>query len=173
MHALTCTTFLLFVGIVGVTDIRSRRIPNWLTVSGAAVGVLLVVPTGLEHLLQALLGFGVALSVGFLLFLLKTLGAGDAKFLGAVGVWAGLDRLPIAFLAMAGGGALFALAWSLRQKVFRGTMMSTAAMIGGVASGTGRVAPLIGGTSAGRFPYGVGLGLGAAAWWFWAGCLLP
>lgn len=173
MHALSCTTFLLFVGIVGVMDVRSRRIPNWLTLSGAVAGVLLVLPAGLEHLAQALLGFAVALAVGFLLFLLRTVGAGDAKFLGAVGAWAGLDRLPVALLAMVGGGALFALAWSLRQKVFRGTMMSTAAMISGVVNGTGRVAPLIGGTAAGRFPYGVGLGLGATVWWLWAGCVLP
>jgi prepilin peptidase CpaA len=173
MSFLACALFLAFAGIVGTVDYRSRRIPNWLTVSGAGAGLLLVLPTGAGHVTQALLGFAAALAVGFLLFALRTLGAGDAKFIGAVGLWAGLERLPTAMLAMLAGGALFAVVWSVRQKVFRGTMLSTSAMIGGFVNGTGRVSPLIGGTAAGRFPYGVGLGLGAAAWWLWAGCTLP
>ena len=173
MSVLVCALFLVFAGIVGIVDYRSRRIPNWLTVSGAGAGLLLVLPTGADHATQAVLGLVVALGVGFLLFALKTLGAGDAKFIGAVGLWAGLERLPMAVLAMLAGGALFAVAWSVRARVFRGTIMSTSAMIGGFVNGTGRLAPLIGGTAAGRFPYGVGLGLGAAAWWLWAGCALP
>jgi prepilin peptidase CpaA len=173
MRVLVSTAFLVFAGIVGLVDLRSRRIPNWLTIFGAVAGLALVAPTGVDHIVQALLGFGLALLIGLLLFALKMLGAGDAKFLGAVGVWAGLDRLPVALLAMLGGGALFAVAWSLRRKVFGGTMLSTAAMISGAVTGTGRFSPVIGGTAAGRFPYGVGLGLGAAAWWLWTGGTLP
>ena len=173
MQALACTAFLAFAGIVGAVDFRTRRIPNWLTVAGAAAGLLLVIPAGLDHVGQALLGFGGALVVGFLLFTFKTVGAGDAKFMAAVGLWAGLERLPVAMLGMLAGGAVFAVVWSVRQRVFRGTMMSTSAMIGGFVNGTGRLPPLIGGTAAGRFPYGVGLGLGAVAWWLWAGCTLP
>ena len=173
MQVLACTAFLAFAGIVGAVDFRTRRIPNWLTVAGAAAGLLLVIPAGMDHVGQALLGLGGALVVGFLLFVLKTLGAGDAKFMAAVGLWAGLERLPLAMLGMLAGGAVFAVAWSVREKVFRGTMVSTSAMIGGFMSGAGRIPPLIGGTTAGRFPYGVGLGCGAAAWWLWTGCTLP
>jgi prepilin signal peptidase PulO-like enzyme (type II secretory pathway) len=103
----------------------------------------------------------------------RTLGAGDAKFMAAVGAWAGLSRLPMAFLAMLGVGALTALAWSWRKRVLRATLASTATMVGGALHGTSAGTPWVGQTDVGRFPYGVGLGLGAIIWWLWTGCRLP
>lgn len=76
--------------IGGWTDLRSRRIPNWLTVSGFAVGV--AVRTFFEgwgglktSLLGAILGLGLLLPF----VLLRSLGAGDWKLAGALGTFAG------------------------------------------------------------------------------------
>jgi hypothetical protein len=74
---------------------------------------------------------------------------------------------------MLAGGAAFALVWSARHRMLKATLMSTSAMIGAATSGAGRLPPMMGGTAVGKFPYGVGLGLGAIAWWFWAGGVLP
>jgi prepilin peptidase CpaA len=74
----------------GYTDLRSRRIPNWLTVPGLLIGVtastVLGSWTGLKtSLLGALLGL--ALLLPFVL--LGALGAGDWKLAGALGAFAG------------------------------------------------------------------------------------
>jgi prepilin peptidase CpaA len=173
MEILLCASLPAFAITAGVLDYRSRRIPNWLTVSGALAGLCLSALGGTPHLVQSLQGFGAALGVGLILFFLRTLGAGDAKFMAAIGAWAGLSRLPMAFLFMLGAGAVAALAWSWRKKVLRATLASTATMVGGAMHGTSSSSPWVGQTESGRFPYGVGLGLGAIIWWLSTGCRLP
>jgi prepilin peptidase CpaA len=173
MDIITCAALPVFALGAGFLDYRSRRIPNWLTVSGALTALGLSALSGMSHFYMSLQGFAAALAVGLVLFFLRTLGAGDAKFMAAVGAWAGLTRLPMAFLAMLGIGALSALAWSWRKKVLRATLASTATMVGGAMQGTGTGSPWVGQTDVGRFPYGVGLGLGAIVWWLSTGCRLP
>lgn len=72
------------------TDLRSRRIPNWLTVPGLLIGVAMNVvfggPTGLWFSLKGA-GLGLALLLPFVL--LRSLGAGDWKLAGALGAFAG------------------------------------------------------------------------------------
>jgi len=173
MEILICVSLPVFALAAGALDYRSRRIPNWLTVSGALAGLCLSALGGTNHFITSLQGFGAALGVGLILFFLRTLGAGDAKFMAAIGAWAGLSRLPMAFLFMLGAGAISALAWSWRKKVLRATLASTATMVGGAIHGTSASSPWVGQTESGRFPYGVGLGLGAIVWWLSTGCRLP
>jgi len=173
MDTIICVALPAFALVAGYLDYRSRRIPNWLTVSGALTALCLSAVSGVPHFYASLQGFAAALGVGLLLFFLRTLGAGDAKFMAAIGAWAGLSRLPMAFLAMLGVGALAALAWSWRKRMLRATLASTATMVGGALNGTSAGTPWVGQTDAGRFPYGVGLGLGAIIWWLSTGCRLP
>lgn len=92
--------------IAGWTDLRSRRIPNWLTVSGFALGIILSsFFQGWGGLKTSLLG--ALLGLGFLLpfVLLRSLGAGDWKFAGALGTFVGpglLTDLLIASIFVAG-----------------------------------------------------------------------
>ena len=173
MDVVICVALPVFALLAGYLDYQSRRIPNWLTVSGAVAGLCLSALGGTPHLIASLQGFGAALGVGLVLYVLRTLGAGDAKFMAAVGAWAGLSRLPMAFLSMIGFGALFALAWSWRRKMLRATLASSASMVGGALNGSSMGSPWVGQTESGRFPYGVGLGLGAIVWWLSTGCRLP
>ena len=172
MQVLSCGLLVAFALGVGIIDLRTRRIPNWLNVSGALAALLLAGLDGTPQLVSPVLGLAAGLGIGFLLFLMRLLGAGDAKFMGAIGAWAGLSRLPMAFLAMLAGGALVALVWSWRQRMLKAALMSTATMVGGAVSGAGTSSPWVGYTAAGRFPYGVGLGLGAIVWWLLEGCRL-
>ncbi len=81
---------MLLALLAAWTDLRSRRIPNWLTVPGLVLGVTMNTAllgwTGLKSsLLGALLGL--ALLLPFVL--LRSLGAGDWKLAGALGAFTG------------------------------------------------------------------------------------
>ena len=85
---------ILLSVIAGWTDWRSRRIPNWLTVPGFAVGVAL--SAFCDHwigLKASLLGAGLAFALLLPFWLLKSLGAGDLKFAAALGAYTGPGRL--------------------------------------------------------------------------------
>lgn len=70
-------------------DLRERRIPNWLTMSLLAAGILLRGATEWgEGLLSAAGGIGVGFGIFFVLWLAGG-GAGDVKFMAAVGAWLG------------------------------------------------------------------------------------
>jgi prepilin peptidase CpaA len=71
-------------------DWRSRRIPNWLTVPGFLSGVTLhVVLNGWQGLRFTLAGGALALILLLPLVMLRALGAGDWKLMGAVGAFLG------------------------------------------------------------------------------------
>ena len=111
---------VLYTGTAAVTDIRYRRIPNYLTVTMALLGFVYhgVTPQG-AGLLTALAGF----TVGFGLLLLPWLfgggGMGDIKLLAALGVWLGPTDTLIAFAAsilLAGVLALVLITWTSARR---------------------------------------------------------
>jgi prepilin peptidase CpaA len=72
------------------TDARTRKIPNWLTVSGALVGIAInSYFRGWQGAKASLEGTALALVVLLPLVLLRALGAGDWKLMGAVGAFVG------------------------------------------------------------------------------------
>jgi len=78
----------------GWTDWRSRRIPNWLTVPGLLAGIAansyLYGWTGTK---TSLLGAGLGLALLLPFVLVRSLGAGDWKFVGALGAFLGPQNL--------------------------------------------------------------------------------
>ena len=74
-------------------DVRERRIPNALTLAGAAAALLLRSGWGWGSVLEGAAGAGLAVVVGLVPFALGYLGGGDVKLLGAVGASMGTDRL--------------------------------------------------------------------------------
>jgi prepilin peptidase CpaA len=89
----TLTLALTF--LAALLDWRSRRIPNWLTVPGLLSGVLIHALIGGWHgTLFALKGAGLALLILLPLVIMRALGAGDWKLMGAVGAFVG----PVMFL---------------------------------------------------------------------------
>ena len=88
--------------IASVTDLMTRRIPNWLTysavgfaLSAAAIVSLrtasgdLVLP-GVVDFRESVSGFAVAFGVMFLAYLVLGIGAGDVKLAGAIGACVGV-----------------------------------------------------------------------------------
>lgn len=105
-----------YTAIAAVLDYRTRRLPNWLTVPAAALGLTFQVATaGWAGLGAAAGGFAVGFGILLVLWLIGGGGAGDVKFMGALGVWLGPKWIVIVFLlsaalAMFGGLAVIAAA---------------------------------------------------------------
>ena len=92
---------LLAAGLLAAswTDWKLRKIPNRLTVSLAAAGVVLGILTGgLSGLLGSLGGLTTGLAVGVVLWLLRIFRAGDAKLLAALGAMMGWRWLAACFV---------------------------------------------------------------------------
>ncbi len=96
-----------------VSDITTRRIPNWITVSGAALGLTLQsYYGGFGGAANSLAGLGLGLAIFLLLYLAGGMGAGDVKLFGAVGALVGPTALIWVFIStgLLGGVAAVALA---------------------------------------------------------------
>ncbi|MFN8473866.1 MAG: prepilin peptidase [Anaerolineae bacterium] len=100
-----------------VTDIRSRRVPRWLTLGGILLGLAVAAMSGSEALLASLAGLVVG-GVLLLPFVLKGgMGLADALLLAAGGAWLGWQ--PILHVALWGalaGGILALVALARGQR---------------------------------------------------------
>jgi len=116
MMAVFAAAVGVYVLAAAVTDARLQRIPNWLTVPAAVLGL------GYHSFMQGGMGILASLAglgVGFLLLLLPALlgggGMGDVKLLAALGAWLGWKSLLVAFalgMVLASLGALAVLAYN-------------------------------------------------------------
>ena len=91
-----------------VWDVRTRRIPQLLTLGGAAAGVAFhAAVAGWPAGVASLAGWAVGLLLFLLPFVLGGLGAGDVKLLGALGAWIGAANVIwLALYAGVAGGVL-------------------------------------------------------------------
>ena len=89
-------------------DLRTRRIPQVLTLGGALAGLAFHLAIGGWRAgVVCVLGWAVGLAIFFLPFALGGLGAGDVKLLGAIGAWLGpVNVLWVGLYAGVAGGVL-------------------------------------------------------------------
>jgi len=99
---------VLIVVTAAIYDLRYRKIPNWLVLAGLILGFgLNTFLFGVTGLLMSAKGMGLALAIYFPLYLLRAMGAGDAKLMAAVGSIVGWGNWLAVFVATAViGGAL-------------------------------------------------------------------
>lgn len=111
----------LFLGLAlaVVSDIRTGKLPNRLTVPMAAVGLVLGMLGGLSGLLHAALGLACGFALGFVLWLLGVFRAGDSKLLSAMGAFLGWRMLLRAFCWALLCGAVLGLFVLLKKRALR------------------------------------------------------
>jgi prepilin peptidase CpaA len=128
-HPLLQILLVLVAGLSALSDLRSRTIPNWLTMGGLAAVLAQVAVNGWLGVQAAGLGFGVAMLVYVPLFLLRLMGGGDVKMMAAIGAAAGPGNWLAIFLITSILGGPIALAAILLQGRFGKTMRNIGAMI--------------------------------------------
>ncbi|MDR0269839.1 prepilin peptidase [Paenibacillus sp.] len=73
-----------------ITDIRTMKIPNWLTLTAMLVGVLVhTVTDGLQGLAFSAKGLAAGFALVLLMHMIGAVGAGDVKLFGGIGAWLG------------------------------------------------------------------------------------
>jgi prepilin peptidase CpaA len=78
------------VGTAAIFDVRTQRVPNWLTLAGVVLGLALnTFLFELPGLWFSLRGLGIAMLIYFPLYLLRGMGAGDVKLMAAIGAMLG------------------------------------------------------------------------------------
>jgi prepilin peptidase CpaA len=114
------------IGIVAVVfDIRTRRIPNALTLGAAAAALLYASLTGgFWSVMAAVTGWALGAALFFPFFALGGMGAGDVKLVAALGAWLGpAQTIPLAIFTSIAGG-VFAIIISLAAGYFRQAMVN-------------------------------------------------
>jgi len=105
------TITLAFVLILSaVFDLRSHRIPNYLTYSAILFGIIYnTVLTGLDGLIFSSAGIITGIGVLIIFYIIGGMGAGDVKLLGAVGSFLGANGVFGSFIFSAIAGGIYSL----------------------------------------------------------------
>lgn len=141
------------------TDLRTRRIPNVLTVSLGALGIGFAA-AGLTGISGAAAVAGLVAGLCLMLpgYLLGATGAGDVKFMAAMGAVLGPALVVSAFLFTALAGGALAVTVAARRRRLAATVAGTGRML----AGPGAVAHEIGNATIGsRFAYGPAIAFGS------------
>lgn len=174
---------LLFGGLLAITllagawDLRTRRIPNLVSVGGLALALVLRAPPGGPELGEGLAAAGLAFIFAIPFFMAGGLGGGDVKLMTAVAAFLGLDRLLAGLLVM----ALVGVAMALVAVARRGVLWKTLANVHLVILTLGRrtftgwkgeesqAAVHMARDGAVTIPYAVAIGLGGIGGWLSGG----
>jgi prepilin peptidase CpaA len=165
---MTSGAFVLIVVAAAAMDLRYRRIPNLLTVSGLSVALVMRGIQGTDPLIDGVIGAGVAALVSLPLFAVGALGGGDGKLLIAIGGFMGPARLAGALLLIALVGGVMGLLDAYRRGILFPVILNCLDLVKHWAT-FGRRGRRVALASPGAvtIPYGVAIALGAIVWWFW------
>jgi prepilin peptidase CpaA len=114
MHSIAWWPSVIVLVVATVTDLRSRRIPNWLVLPFLLAGIVVsAVSHGWHGVSQSLMGLALGgLLFGFL-YWMGGMGMGDVKLLAAIGAWIGPGQLLTALVLTGIVGGVMALFWAI------------------------------------------------------------
>jgi prepilin peptidase CpaA len=158
----------------GISDLRSARIPNWLTYSGLLAALMLRFSLlGSSAVKSGVMGILVAGVLFFVLFVIGAMGGGDVKLMAAVGAWSGQEHVFSVLIAAVLAGGLLAVIYMLFGGGVRKTVWNIVELIqfrltSGLLPHPGLNVRQ---TGAQRVPFGVAIAMGTlfcagnAIWW--------
>lgn len=170
----TIWAFGMTMGFVaGWIDFRTQRIPNWLTVSGALLGIVVnTVDAGAHGLYISLQGMFLALLCLLPMVLLRAMGAGDWKLMAALGAILGPRMMLMVLVGAIFVSGFMALVMVIRAGRIKETFINMLVLVQGFLSFGLRSFPDINldNPELMKVPFGVAVGLAtvlcfAAARW--------
>jgi prepilin peptidase CpaA len=128
---------LVMLVAAAVFDVRYRRIPNWLTVSGALLGVGINTLIGPPEagIAFSLIGLAVAFGIYVVLYALRAMGAGDVKLMAAIGALVGWERWFGIFFVTALIGGVLALLLVVARGRLKKTLFNVSFILSEMKSG--------------------------------------
>lgn len=113
-HSVAWWPTVVVLAVATFTDLRSRRIPNWLVLPFLAAGIVVSVWLhGWHGLGESLEGFALGAVLFGVLAALGGMGMGDVKLCAAIGAWVGPSQLFLALVVTGLAGGVMALGWAL------------------------------------------------------------
>jgi len=151
----------LCAGAAAAIDVRTRRVPNQLTLATAVLGVALAA----SHVSGVTVAGALAgCAIGLLLMLpghvIGATGAGDVKLFAAIGTLLGPTHIVAAFIYTAIAGGLLAVVVAARRRRLQQTMERTAAFVRTGGSNVGEIEHR---AANNRFAYAPAIAIGALA----------
>ena len=122
--------FLICAAVIAIagafSDVRSTRIPNWMTYGGL-VGALFTrsLVMGWPGLKSGAAGMLTAGGIFFVLFLVGGMGGGDVKLMASVAAWAGAGQVQGILLMAAIAGGFLAVAHMIVRGRVKQTLSNT------------------------------------------------
>jgi prepilin peptidase CpaA len=147
--------------LAAAIDLRTRRVPNALTLGIAAAGIA-AAELRLDSVSLRMACAGGLVGCLFMLpgYVFGATGAGDVKLFAALGTFLGLDAAAIAFLYTAIAGGLLALAVACARSSLGSTVRRAATL---VTTAGGNVADIERPTNDNRFAYAPAIAIGVIA----------
>lgn len=113
MHSLAWWPTLIVLAVATFTDLRSRRIPNWLVLPFLLAGIVLSAWLhGWSGVAHSLAGMGLGALLFGVLCWMGGMGMGDVKLCAAIGAWIGPAQLLVALVVTGIAGGLMAIFWA-------------------------------------------------------------
>jgi prepilin peptidase CpaA len=160
-YLLVCASAIAMAG--AIQDIRCRRVPNKLTLTGIGTGFAAgCVAGGWLGLESAIWGALLAGGILFLFFVVGGMGGGDVKLMAAVGAWAGVKQVTPILLAAALSGGVLALIYMIADGSVSRTLRNCATLVRHHFRFGPRPHPQINVQESGttRVPFGVAIAVG-------------
>ncbi|MGA3373605.1 MAG: prepilin peptidase [Terracidiphilus sp.] len=152
-HGLAWWPTLIVLAVAVVTDLRRRRIPNWLVLPFLLAGIV-ISPlrsdwdgvgqgfwlrtdwAGIRHgfwhgLGQSFAGAGLGILIFGIFLWMGGMGAGDVKLCAAIGAWIGPAQLLLALVLTAMAGGIMVLCWITYRKVLKRLLLGAGDLIFG------------------------------------------
>lgn len=155
MFALQDYILFILLIIAFYTDVRHKKLPNWLTVSGMLVGVVFhLITAGVDGLIFSFLGLLVGGGIFLLLYLFKTIGAGDVKLFAAIGAIVGVKMvLYIMMYSIIFAGMLSVIILLFTRMFLSKLLQAAVELTSSITSGNFRKLEEYKVTKATRFPF--------------------
>jgi prepilin peptidase CpaA len=114
MHSIAWWPTLIVLAVATFTDLRSRRIPNWLVLPFMVAGIAV---SGYQHgwhgIGQSFEGLGLGVLLLGIFCWMGGMGMGDLKLCAAIGAWIGPSQLLVALVFTGIVGGVMALCWAV------------------------------------------------------------